>query len=162
MTEVAIQITPHNIQTKALLPHIISLGQHKQLITAGTENYGIQFFGCITQSGCLTLSSPSTPIRTILSMLNCFSLFYSCTPFFAFHAIYLAMGFICFFLVEEKELSIILTIYLLIELNAILHTGGFLNTSLPSHTTYMQLEPCRNWRIRRPGSNCNSITCHIS
>jgi len=88
-------------------------------------------------------------------MLNCFSLFLLIhTNVFAFYGI-LATGFICFFLVEEKELSIILTIYLLIELNAILHTRGFLNKSLLGHTPHMQLKLYRNWRIRTPGSNCN-------
>lgn len=89
-------------------------------------------------------------------MLNSFSLFLlTHNNVFAFHGNYLAMRFICFFLVEEKEFSITLTKHLLIELNAILNARGFLNTSLLGYTKYMQLELCRNWSIRRLGSNCN-------
>lgn len=63
-TEVGIQITPCNIQTKALL-HTVFLRQHKQLLQAQRTT---EFSSSVlTQSDRLTLSSASTSIPKILS-----------------------------------------------------------------------------------------------
>lgn len=42
------------------------------------------------------------------------------------------------------------------KVNAIRHSRGFLKASLLCHKAYIQLKLGRNWRIRRPGSNCIS------
>lgn len=42
------------------------------------------------------------------------------------------------------------------KVNAIRHSRGFLKASLLCHKAYIQLKLGRNWRIRRPGSNCLS------
>lgn len=49
----------------------------------------------------------------------------------------------------EKELSIFLSPYLLMKVNAIQHSRGFLKASLLHHKTCIQQKLCRNWRIRK-------------